>query len=108
MVNRETMLRGDGPDVQRNSSSKILGDPGEHCRELLFLGRSVPRDIEHEFDVNPCIDGTFYKGPTVLQEAGRPSQSPICLIRESLEPDKQCIHVSRVSLGEGPVSARRL
>jgi len=95
MMNCETMLGSDGPEVERNSPSKVLGDPREHGRELLFLGWSVPCNIEHEFDVNSCIDGTFYKGSTVLQDTGRTSQRPIRFVGKTFEPDKQCIYRSR-------------
>lgn len=93
-VNCETMFGGDGPEVERNSPSKVLCDPREHGRELLFLGWSVPCNIEHELDVNPCVDGTFYEGSTVLQDTGRTSQHPVRFVGKTLEPDKQCIYHS--------------
>jgi len=91
-ANCETMLWGNGPEMERDSPSKVLRDPREHGRKLLFLGWSVPCNIEHEFDVNSCVDGTFYKGSTVLQDTGRISQRPIRFVSKTLEPDKQCIY----------------
>jgi len=95
MANCETMLGGNRPEMERDSPSKVLGDPREHGRELLFLGWSVPCNIEHEFNMNSCIDGPFYKGSTVLQDTGRTSQCSICFVGKTLEPDKQCIYHSR-------------
>lgn len=92
MTNCETMLGGNCPEMERDSPSKVLGDPREHGGKLLFLGWSVPCNIEHEFDVNSCVDGTFYKGSTVLQDTGRTSQCPICFVGKTLKSDKQCIY----------------
>jgi hypothetical protein len=94
MMNCETMLGSDRPEVERDAPVEVLGDPCEHGRELLSLGRSVPCNVEHEFDVDPRIDGTFYKGSSVLQEPGRASHGPICFLGKALESDKQCIQRS--------------
>ena len=95
MTNCETMLGGNRPEMERNSPSKVLGDPREHGRKLHFLRWSVPCNIQHELDMYSRVDGTFYKGSTVLQDTGWASQRPVCFLRETLEPDEQCIYRSR-------------
>jgi len=88
LVNCETMLGSDNPEVERDSPSKVLGNPRQHGGKLLFLGWSVPSNIEHEFDVNPSIDGVFYKDSSVLQDPDRTSQRPVRFVSKPLEPDK--------------------